>query len=190
MVTSPPAGDATPRWEWEWDGWQRGPDGMLVRHAARVILLDAAGRVLLGRGHDGDQPERSWWFTIGGGIAPGESDLDAALREVREETGLTLDPTALRGPVLTRSAIFDFYREHCRQHEVFYLARVAAGDGLSRDGWTDLERALLDDLRWFSPAELRAVDIEVFPVDLPELVETFAAGWDGVIRHIGDVVEL
>ncbi|MHA7133085.1 NUDIX hydrolase [Oerskovia turbata] len=172
--------------------WVLGPDGMRRRRGARVLLLDDADRVLLARGHDTDQPERSWWFTIGGGIEPGESDLDAAVREVHEETGLRLDPADLRGPVWTRSAIFDFYRERCRQDEVFYLARLTgphATEPLTRDGWTDVEHDVVDEMRWWTLPELRAVTIEVFPAGLPDLLEPLLSGWDGETRHLGEATE-
>ncbi|MFF3063786.1 NUDIX hydrolase [Oerskovia sp. NPDC057915] len=172
--------------------WVLGPDGLRHRRGARVLLLDAADRVLLARGHDTDQPERSWWFTIGGGIEPGESDLDAAVREVREETGLHLDPAALEGPVWTRSAIFDFYRERCRQDEVFYLARLT-GPGatapLTRDGWTEVEHDVVDEMRWWTLPALREVTIEVFPAGLPDLLEPLLGGWDGRTRHLGEATE-
>jgi 8-oxo-dGTP pyrophosphatase MutT (NUDIX family) len=172
--------------------WVLGDDGLYFRRGARVLLLDDADRILLARGHDVDQPERSWWFTIGGGVDPGESDRDAALREVREETGIRLDPGALVGPVYTRSAIFDFYRQHCRQDEVLFLARVddASGGGgdagtLSRDGWTDVELDVVDEMRWWSLDDLRGVEIEVFPESLPDLVAPLLGGWDGVTHHLG-----
>lgn len=172
--------------------WVLGPDGMRHRRGARVLLIDARDRVLLARGHDTDQPGRSWWFTIGGGVEPGESDRDAALREVLEETGLRLDPAGLEGPVWTRSAIFDFYRERCRQDEVFYLARLGdqhTSRPLTRDGWTEIEHDVVDEMRWFTLPELRTVTIEVFPAGLADLLEPLLDGWDGRTRHLGEATE-
>src|SRR5699024_11926419 len=70
--------------------WQRLPDGTAYRRAARVVVFDAEGRVLLARGHDADQLDRTWWFTIGGGIEPGETPRAAAARALAEESGLQL----------------------------------------------------------------------------------------------------
>ena len=167
------------------DDWVVGPDGLRHRRAARVILLDESDRVLLVRGHDADQPERSWWFTVGGGIDPGETDVDAALRELREEVGLVLAPEDLVGPVLTRAGIFRFFAETCRQDEVFFVARVDGGHEPTDAGWTPEERAVLDEMRWLTSAELRAETREVFPTALPDVVDAVARGWDGTVRHLG-----
>jgi len=167
------------------DGWETGPGGMRTRRAARVVLLDPDGRVLLVRGHDADDPGRHWWFTVGGGIDPGESAREAAVREVLEETGLRLDVDDLVGPVVTRSAIFDFARESCLQHEELFLAHVSGTDALSRARWTTLEASFLDAVEWLTVAQLRSVTDEVFPAELPEIVESLGAGWDGTVRHLG-----
>jgi len=170
--------------------WTVGEDGVRYRRAARVVVLDGTGRVLVMRGHDRDQPERSWWFTVGGGIDAGETDVEAAVRELHEETGIVLSGADLQGPVLTRSAMFHFLRESCRQDEVFFLARVdGVGGTPDQEGWTDTERELLDELRWLTPAELRAETREIYPENLADLVETWSAGWDGEVVHLGDSYE-
>ncbi|GAA4727655.1 hypothetical protein GCM10023216_18430 [Isoptericola chiayiensis] len=165
--------------------WVRGDDGLRHRRAARVIVLDDAGRVLLVRGHDADDPDRSWWFTIGGGIDAGESEEQAALREVGEEAGLVLGAGDLEGPVMTRAGIFRFLAETCRQDEVFFVARLDGAHEPTDHGWTDVERDVLDEMRWLTVAELRAEAREVFPRVLPDVVEQLADGWDGVVRHLG-----
>lgn len=165
--------------------WVPGPDGMLSRTAARVVLLDEQDRVLLVRGHDVDAPERSWWFTVGGGIDAGEDARDAAVREVREETGIVLSRDELVGPVYTRSALFDFAARTCRQDEELFVARVRGADvALSRDGWTEVERDVIDELRWWDLDALADVRIEVFPAGLAGLVRD-VLDWDGTTRHLG-----
>lgn len=165
--------------------WVRGTDGRYFREAARVLLVDEQDRLLLVRGHDVDRPARSWWFTIGGGIDAGETPEQAAVRELAEETGLEIEESDLVGPVLTRSAIFDFEREHVRQDEVFYLARIEDPGEMTRDGWTAVERSFMDEIRWWALDELRAVDIEVFPRELAEVTAGLLDGWDGTVRHLG-----
>lgn len=51
----------------------------------RVIILDQNQRILMVRQH---HQERYVWTVPGGAIEPGETSLDAAVREVKEETGL------------------------------------------------------------------------------------------------------
>lgn len=171
------------------DGWVLGEDGTYFRRAARVILLDEDDRVLLLRGHDVDQPERAWWFTVGGGIDPDEDARAAAVREVREEVGVDLDPSGLVGPVFTRSAVFDFYRVRCRQDEEIFLGRLTGEDPElavrhGSDGWTAVERDVLDEVCWWDLDALAAIDAEVFPEGLAGLVRDLLAGWDGITRHL------
>ena len=56
-------------------------DGWRGRRAARVVLIDAAKRVLLLRASDPSRPEKGiWWEIPGGGQDPGEtSEVAAAL---------------------------------------------------------------------------------------------------------------
>ena len=166
--------------------WVPGPDGVPFRRAARVIVLDDDDRLLHVRGHDAGQTSRSWWFTVGGGIAPDEPARTGALRELREETGLQLSDEALIGPVITRSALFDFARVTCRQDEEFFLARTAHTT-LDVSGWTPLERDVLDELRWWQLEDLEAelaAGAVVYPVELPSIVRGLLEGWDGTVPHL------
>ena len=62
-----------------------------------AIIRDAAGRLLLiRRGHE---PEAGSWSLPGGRVEPGESDAQALVREMREETGLIVQPGPLVGAV-------------------------------------------------------------------------------------------
>ncbi|MCK4452291.1 MAG: NUDIX domain-containing protein, partial [Anaerolineae bacterium] len=69
-----------------------GHDLLLVPAAAGCIR-DEEGRILLLRRSDGD----NLWGLPGGGIELGERAADAAVREVREEIGLEVEPVALIG---------------------------------------------------------------------------------------------
>ncbi|MEU6247008.1 NUDIX domain-containing protein [Glycomyces sp. NPDC047010] len=68
------------------------------RYGARCIVIDEQDAVLfIGRSAAADRPAR--WFLPGGGIDPGETPLDAAVRELFEETGLHVPPADVTGPV-------------------------------------------------------------------------------------------
>ena len=75
-----------------------------------AIITDDTGRLLLiKRGHE---PEEGRWSLPGGRVKPGESDWDALVREVREETGLDVEPGRLIGQVerpAPGGAIFDIH---------------------------------------------------------------------------------
>jgi 8-oxo-dGTP pyrophosphatase MutT (NUDIX family) len=166
------------------EDWIRGPDGMLHRNGARIVLFDDADRVLLQRGHDVDDVDRHWWFTPGGGIRPGEDPREAVVRELAEETGIHLQVSDLVGPVATRNAIFDFAREWARQDEVYFTARIRPPRELDSSGWTAVERRFLDDQRWIPATKVRTLPQTVYPTALPDLIEALLKGWDGTVRHL------
>ena len=75
------------------------------RHTGAVIALWQEGKVLLVY-----QAYRRSWSFPGGGIGSRETPEAAALREVREELGLALDPALLRH-VLTVADDYEYRRE-------------------------------------------------------------------------------
>ncbi len=166
--------------EWVPDG-----DGVPHRQAARVVLFDADGRVLLLRGHDSHDLDHNWWFTVGGGKLDHESDMECALRELREETGIQLNEDDLEGPILYRESQFPFANVTARQDEHFFLAQLDRRDiKVNQARLTELEQEVLDEYRWFTPDELaeEAERSNVYPVHLPELVRNWVRGWDGICR--------
>lgn len=67
---------------------------------ASALVVDADGRLLLGR--RAIEPYHGMWDTIGGFLLEGEDALDGVRREVREETGLDVEPERLLGAFASR----------------------------------------------------------------------------------------
>jgi len=142
---------------------------MRERQTARVLLIDPAGRILLMKGRLPSDPSAPGaWFTLGGGIEPGESLLEAVAREVAEETGFT---DIAVGEVLRHGEQIHHDRKGrpILVKETFLVARCPAGSP-SRAGWQALEREFVDDIRWWTHAELAACQEPVFPADLADML--------------------
>ena len=140
---------------------------MRERLTARVLLFDPQGRILLMKGRlPSDPGAPGAWFTLGGGVEPGESLAEAAAREVVEETGFTdavIGEVAWRGEQVLhvrkgRPVLFK---------ESYLLARCGGGEP-SRAGWQALERQFVDDMRWWRLDDLAACAEPVFPPGLAE----------------------
>jgi 8-oxo-dGTP pyrophosphatase MutT (NUDIX family) len=142
---------------------------VIDRRAARVLVLDPSGRVLLLRGCDPARPEHRFWFTVGGGVEAGESLADAAVREVFEETGLRITPADLAGPVRSDTVEFPFDGRLYTQVQSFYVVRAEAfvADLSHLD---DYEVTSVDDARWWSADELDAAGERFYPMDLVALL--------------------
>lgn len=108
-----------------------------------AIVVDSQGRLLLiKRGHE---PGAGLWSLPGGRIEPDETDIEALVREVREETGLTVRPGRLVGSVRRASpdgGVFDI-RD--------YAATVTGGSLTAGD---DAAQA-----RWVSARELETLPL-------------------------------
>lgn len=142
----------------------------VARRAARVLLVDAAGRLLLFRGGDPVAPERgTWWFTPGGGLDPGETHAQGAARELAEETGLVVAPEDLGEPVLNRDTLFSFAGSEYAQSEQFFLMRVDAHD-VDTAGFSQLEHDSVFEHRWWPLSELALTPDTVYPDNLVEVL--------------------
>jgi len=126
-----------------------------------AVVVDV-GRVLLVR--RGREPLKGHWSLPGGLLELGESLTEGVIREVREETGLTVEPLELV-ELLDR-----IHREgeRVRYHYVIadYLCRLVGGELLAASD--------ADAVRWVERAEWNSHSALVLD---PVTVRVIEAGW-------------
>ncbi|MBO9578807.1 MAG: heme-binding protein [Microbacteriaceae bacterium] len=149
--------------------------GGLTRYAARILLFDRTGRVLLFLDEFPDLPGQAKWITPGGGADPGETPHETAVRELYEETGLVADGLgelvhSLRFPV-NRPAV-----RHTTSHWDFFVHVVDEPFEPSREHWTEEELAQVLGHRWWTLQELVAEQVPFAPAGLLGLVARYAPG--------------
>jgi 8-oxo-dGTP pyrophosphatase MutT (NUDIX family) len=136
------------------------------RVAVRGIVLHE-NRLLLVNAYPGD--ESDLWCAPGGGAEPGQSLPDNLVREVAEETGLTVTVGA---PCLVNE--FHDPGSGFHQVDVYFRCEVVGGASIA-DGWADPE-GIVNRRRWVSREEMARLRFK--PDSLPE-----AAWGDGGILY-------
>ncbi len=128
-----------------------------------------AGRVLLVR--RGSEPLKGHWSLPGGLLEVGESLTEGVIREVREETGLTVEPLELV-ELLDR---IHWEGDRVRYHYVIadYLCRMTGGELVAASD--------ADAVRWVERAEWSSHSALLLD---PVTVRVVEAGWQRA-RELG-----
>ncbi|MDT7551467.1 MAG: 8-oxo-dGTP diphosphatase [Pseudonocardiales bacterium] len=111
-------------------------DGNALVACVGGLLYDEEGRILLVRRRN--DPGSGLWSVPGGRVEPGETDTQAVIREMAEETGLAVEPGALVGRVQRGPYAIADYR--C----AVVGGSLQAGDDATDARWCDA--AALEDL--------------------------------------------
>lgn len=136
------------------------------RLASRILLISPANRLLLFKIHysTGALAGRSYWATPGGKLLEGESFEVAAIRELYEETGVEVlsvgeciacseflwqMPDGEQVNAVERYYVVHSHDEHC-----------------SAVRWSEQEREVICEAKWWSGSELESCRDEIFPVNL------------------------
>jgi 8-oxo-dGTP pyrophosphatase MutT (NUDIX family) len=143
------------------------------RETARVLLVDSESRIFLLKTHFDQEvqlPPR--WITPGGGIDAGESPIEAAIRELHEETGILVDPEDL-GPQIWQTEGIWRWGDGINQHSyVDYFFQLTVDEFVLDDSnWTDDERRDVLEHRWWKLSDLIESGESVGPVGLVEFLK-------------------
>ncbi|BEU99631.1 NUDIX hydrolase [Novosphingobium olei] len=137
-----------------------------IRRAARILLSDAQGCVLLFR--YSPPGRRAFWCAPGGECDPGEDFPAAARRELREETGLDID---CGSEIAARADDFvTLEGEPVRSDERFFRVEIETHDVVDH-GRTELEVAMGMTHRWFTRDEIAGWPEPIFPENLLALLD-------------------
>lgn len=134
------------------------PNHVKHRETARVYLRAKTGEILMIFTHwdpgTGLEPR---WLTPGGGIDRGETVLEAAVRELLEETGLRVEPEALGEPVHKIEFQLTWAGGELETGIAhFYELVVDEPFELDNSLWMPDEHRDIVEYRWWKPADLIA----------------------------------
>lgn len=144
------------------------------RETARIMLVDENNQIFLLKTHFDPEvglPPR--WLTPGGGIDKGETTLQAAVRELFEETGLIADGEVLGEPVLVASGSWDWadgLSYHTYQDTIYELKTKHFQPDTS--GFTQDELRDILEHRWWNVEKLLESEESIAPHELRNWLRT------------------
>jgi len=152
-----------------------------IRNSVKVLLLNSDNELLLMKFHDPSTKsidgtyKGHFWAPIGGMIEPNESLLEAAIREVQEETCIAKDAVEFGPPVWYGEFDLVLFGTPTHLKQTFIVAKTKQKD-FSLSNLTEQEKAVVKNLAWFSCEKIKNSDEIIYPVIMAELLPDIVAG--------------
>ena len=123
------------------------------RTTARVVPVSPEGACLLLLERDPTRADEPYWGTIGGATGPGESLTDAAVRELREETGIAVDRADLTPAFHQRVTEFSWNGVTYLGDATVFALPLSQDTPITFDHLEPEEIGTVLDARWLTPPE-------------------------------------
>jgi 8-oxo-dGTP pyrophosphatase MutT (NUDIX family) len=151
---------------------------VIERNAVRLVVLDPVERVLLLHVRDLSNPEfGTAWELPGGGIEAGETFIQAAIRELREETGFEISPECIDVPRWRRRVSYVYRGTRWLQQEMVALVRpVDVPQIVQGSHRVGAEKEDVLNARWWPVQEIVTSEERFYPRSLPTLLVDFLRG--------------
>lgn len=145
-----------------------------IRKAARIIVINEYKEVLLVKYEDATPADptlkvNTYWVPPGGGVSNRESYRNAAIRELFEETSISVswaEPIWFRERELIRKGELTLYKER-------YFVTHISGCPIPKK--VDKDEPIVD-CRWFSLSELERLNAMIFPANFVQYLRPLISG--------------
>lgn len=146
-----------------------------IRNSIKILLINPEKQLLLmcaedpkTRSKDGSYYGR-FWFPVGGQIEASETALQAATRELFEETGLQEHEVTF-GPIVWFGEFEMILSGTLTRLKQQFIVAHTHQKSTSLQYLTEAEKCVIKQSRWFSLNEIRTHDEVIYPVVLKDYV--------------------